>query len=202
MVEQESVALRQIWRKWYKPALDALFKEFESAGIRLTPDAAIEEMEGLFKSVLDRSESASESELKDNALNKMTFRFDDVAMTCEAHHYAVDLFYKYYFPRIPGSTGKARRGGTRLSETYLDEILKLHRQRKNPAQIAHLLGQPTDRVRHQVKIAEQRYREAIERVQQLGASQWARNITSESVPKPLIHARKRRHRSKPRATPN
>ena len=196
MNDQDSAALHRIWRKWYRPTLDDLFKESESAGLWLTPSAAIEEMAQCFKSVLDRSDAGGSSQLKDNLLGRATFRFDDVAMTCEAHHYAVDLFYKYYFPRTPASTGKARRGAPPLPREYLDRILQLRRQGLNPAQIASRLGQPTDRMRHQVKIAERRL--AAERIRRLKVAQSRGNITSELVSKPRFQARRRQQGSKSR----
>jgi KaiC/GvpD/RAD55 family RecA-like ATPase len=195
MVEQDSVVLHGIWCKWYKPTLDELFKEFESAGFWLTPDAAIEEMEKLFNRVLGRTEAAGGANPKNDAMQSTMFRFDHVAMTCEAHHYAVDLFYKYYFPRTPESKGKARRGTTRLPEKYLDRILKLLRRGKNYVQIAQLLGQPKDRMRHQVEIAEARFREVAARVRKLGAAQWSREFSGGPIPKTLNSGKERRQRS-------
>jgi hypothetical protein len=168
MAEQDSVTLRRIWRKWYRPALEDIFKDFESAGFALTPVDAIDEMFEMFKSVVTRGKSAGGSEPIDNALGKVMFRFDDIAMTREAHHYAVGLFYKYYFPRTVESKGKSRRGAPTLPMEHLDEILTLRRKGLNPAQIGKILGQPTDRMRHRVKIAEKVWREAIERVRKLG----------------------------------
>ena len=184
MAENNSAVLRRIWRQWYKPTLDDLFKEFESLSILLTPDAAIEQMDGLFKWVLDHTESADSSELTNDPIGRPTFRFDDVAMTREAHHYAVDLFYKYYFPREPGSQGKSRRGAPPLSMEYLDRILQLRRKGFNYVKIAEVLGQPKDRMRKQVEIAEKRYCEAVKRVRELGAAQSCKNGTNELALRP------------------
>jgi hypothetical protein len=177
MVEQDSVTLRKIWRKWYKLALDGLFKEFEAANILLTPDAAIEEMEKLFKGALDHNESVDDPEPTNNPIEKPRLRFDDIAMTREAHHYAVDLFYKYFFPHKPGSQGKPRRGAPPLSTEYLDRILQLRRKGLNYVKIAEVLGQPKDRMRKQVQIAEKRYREAAIRVRELGAAQLRKKVS-------------------------
>jgi hypothetical protein len=165
MAEKNSAVLRRIWRKWYKPTLDDLFKEYESIDVLLTPEAAIEKMEELFKWVLDRSESADSSEPTSNPIGRPTFRFDEVAMTREAHHYAVDLFYN--FPRKPGSQGKPRRGAPPLPMEYLDRILQLRRKGIKPFKIAEILGQPKDRMRKQIEIAERTWRQALEGIEQI-----------------------------------
>lgn len=88
-----------------------------------------------------------------------TLRFDFDAYRREAHHYAVDQFYKTYFPR--------RRGAPPLPDYYLDRILRLRRKGLNYVAIAEKLCQPKDKVRKQVEAAEKRRQEAVERIERI-----------------------------------
>jgi hypothetical protein len=87
------------------------------------------------------------------------FRFNYNAYRREAHHYAVDRFYKTYFPR--------KRGGEPLPEHYVDQILRLRREGLNYVVIAGRLGQPKEKMRKQVQAAEKRWRDAVERIERI-----------------------------------
>jgi hypothetical protein len=154
LAEKASVILRRVWRKWYKPVLDDLYELYERASFLLKPDQAIEKMEEAFRDALHRVETETVAEASPHARPTQVFRFDDSAFAREAHHYAVDLFYRTYFPRSP--EGKSRKGAPQLPTEYLDRILQLKRLGMNYVEIAKKLGQPKDRMRHQVKIAEKR----------------------------------------------
>jgi hypothetical protein len=165
MPEKDSTVLRRIWRKWYKPVLEDLFKECAAIRVQLTPDRAIEEMEVIFGDVFRTVSAGTGKEANKDPDGEpgLIFRFDEPAFTCEAHHYAVDLFYRTYFPR----GGTQRRGAPRLPTEYTDRIVRLKRQGMNYAQIAAMLGQPKDRMRKQVKAAEKRWQEAVCRIEEL-----------------------------------
>jgi hypothetical protein len=100
------------------------------------------------------------------------------------------------------SEGKAkdRRGAPSLPTEYLDRILQLRRQGLNPAQIADRFGQPKDRVRHQVKIAEKRYRDAVEEARKLGAAQWDGGVSTAEAGTELPSEVKRRGKRSIRQT--
>jgi hypothetical protein len=171
MGEKDSAVLRRTWRKFYKPTLDDLFKEYESIGILLTPCMAIEEMEQLFEDMSLRFEKDRRSETKKNpTAGHRYFRFDHVAFRREAHHYAVDLFYKTYYPRS---------GAPRLSIEYLGTVLELRRKGLNDPQIAERLGQSTDTIRKQIRIAKKRYREIVSSICELADR--ARHRESETA---------------------
>jgi hypothetical protein len=173
MAGKDSATLRQIWRKWYKPTLDDLFREYESIGILLTPCMAIEEMEQLFKAISLRFEEERRSEAKkDPTPGHRYFRFDHIAFRREAHHYAVDLFYKTYYPRS---------GAPQLSIEYLGAVLELRRKGLNDPQIAERLGQSTDTIRKQVRIAEKRYREIVSSIRELGERARHREARAEKA---------------------
>jgi hypothetical protein len=101
MVEKGSVILRRIWSKLYKPALGDLFRGAASKNVFLTPDAALEVIEQAFKSVFFLVDELTDSAVKKNLASapRLYFRFDRIAFRREAHHYAVDSFYKTYFAR-------------------------------------------------------------------------------------------------------
>jgi hypothetical protein len=153
LAEKDSVILRRAWRKWYKPVLDDLYESYERASLFLKPDQAMEEMEEAFRDMLQRVETETVAEASPHARPTRVFRFDDSAFAREAHHYAVDLFYRTYFPR----GGIQRKGAPALPKDYLQWILQLKREGMNPAEIAKKLGQPKDRMRKQVEIAEKRF---------------------------------------------
>lgn len=103
--------LRQIWRKLYKPTLDNLYRESASSRVRLTPDVALAEMEQVFQSVFQSVEAEGSSRTKRVPAPRpsLSFRFDRIAFRREAHHYAVNLFYKTYFSRKHESPRAASR---------------------------------------------------------------------------------------------
>jgi hypothetical protein len=173
LVESDSVVLRRIWRKWYKLTLDSLFSEFESKEFLLTPDVAIEKMELAFRRIL--SDSGSEAQPDSSSRPGQPFRFDETAFTREAHHYAVDLFYRTYFPREAGGERKSRKGAPQLSIEYLDRVLKLSDEGLEPHEIAERLGQSDpqarDRIRKQILAGRKRYIEIVHNIRKLGAAQ-------------------------------
>ena len=101
MVRKTAFILRRIWRKLYKPTLDNLYRESASSRVLLTPDLALTEMEQVFKSVFQGVEAEGSSASKKVPTPRLSlyFRFDRIAFRREAHHYAVNLFYKTYFSR-------------------------------------------------------------------------------------------------------
>jgi hypothetical protein len=128
MAQKGSVILRRVWRSLYKPALDGLFMQAKSKGVRLTPDVAIEEMEQAFKSVFlyveDKSRSGPKRDVTPGP--RLYFRFDRIDFRQEAHHYAVDSFYNMYFSRkhvlpraVPKIVGGHRRRSALLHGTVI-----------------------------------------------------------------------------------
>jgi hypothetical protein len=145
------IELRRMWRRRYMSVLDSIFEQCASNKILVGPDEAMDWMEGLLKSLVTTGEEAPN---EGSPRESPTFRFDDDAFRREAHHYAVDRFYKTYFPR--------RRGAPPLPSAYLDRILQLRRKGFNYVAIAKELGQPKDRMRKQVSIAERHRREVVD----------------------------------------
>ena len=154
---QTAKELREMWRKLYAHVLDSIFEECASNEITVGPDKAMDWMEGCFeKMASDGKQSSLDETISGSASN---LRFDFAAYRRDAHHYAVDRFYKTYFPR--------KRGAPPLPDFYFDPILRLRAKGMNSAAIADKLGQPKDRMRKQVAIAEKRWREAMERIEQI-----------------------------------
>lgn len=106
MLRKSLAALSRMWRTFYKPMLDNLFRESKSAGVRLMPDVAIDEMEQAFRSLFFSVDEASADTLKNapRPSRRLYFRFDRTSFRREAHHYAVDCFYDTYFPSKHAST--------------------------------------------------------------------------------------------------
>jgi hypothetical protein len=154
-VGQTAKALRATWRRHYRHLLDLIFEEYASDQITATPDEAMDLMdeltERLFKTIL-QSEQGRGASGSDSIL-----RFDYDAYRREAHHYAVDRFYKTYFRR--------KRGAPPLPTAYLDQILQLRFKGRNYVSIAEKLDQPKDKMRKQVKAAEIRWHEAVARIE-------------------------------------
>ena len=152
---QTANALREMWRKRYSQVLDWIFEEYAS-GKLIRPDDAMDLMEELLEKLVGEDEQSSLDRTTPRPVPIMRFDFD--AYRREAHHYAVDRFYKTYFPR--------KRGAPQLSEGYLDQILQLKSKGLNYVAIAEKLGQPKDRMRHQVKAAELYWNKVAERIKQ------------------------------------
>jgi hypothetical protein len=193
------ISLEGFKTKWidiFQQSLKDIFDAARISGVRLTPDKAM--------AMLDDDVAAFEKAggLEGNAGSASpslpALRIDVVAIRRKVHHCAVDLFYNTYFPRKAGTEGKPRRGAPSLSDEYLDQILQLCRKGLNYAQIADRLGEPKDRIRKRIEIAERRYREAVERVRELGAAQLRKNGPPERALRKRVHARKRQT-SGPRA---
>ena len=154
---QAARKLREMWRKRYTQLLDWTFEEYASREIMLRPDQAMDCMEDVLERWLSESK---QSKLDEDASHEAPlFRFNYAAYRREAYHYAVDRFYKTYFPR--------KRGGEPLPTSYLERILKLRREGKNPAQIATLMKQRKDTMGKQIAVAERRWHEAVARIEQI-----------------------------------
>ena len=104
----------------------------------------------------DDEQSKLDETMSDQVSN---LRFDFAAYRREAHHYAVDRFYKTYFSR--------KRGAPPLPTAYLDGILRLRFKGLNYVSIAEKLGQPKGRMKKQLETAEKRWREAVARIEQI-----------------------------------
>ena len=182
---QTAKELRATWRRHYKRLLDLIFEECASQNITATPDDAMNLMgeltESLFKAIL-QSKQDGDASGADSVL-----RFDYDAYCREAHHYAVDRFYKTYFPR--------KRGAPPLPKAYLDQILQLRFKGRNYVSIAEKLGQPKDKMRKQVKAAERRWREAVARID-LIKQQFPHLVAGETTTGPARKQRSPEQQSK------
>jgi hypothetical protein len=156
-VGQTAKELREIWRRHYTHVLDLIFEECAFYGITIEPDKAMEWMEGCLEKLVGDGKQSNRDETMHAPVSSL--RFDFAAYRRDAHHYAVDQFYKAYVPR--------KRGAPPLPDFYFDPILRLRTKGMNSAAIADKLGQPKDRMRKQVAIAEKRWREAMERIEQI-----------------------------------
>jgi hypothetical protein len=167
-VAHKSESLR-IWQNWSRPILDDLFSEAASRKIELMPDTAVAEMEEILKSVFEET-STKQPDNSRECLSQIR-RMDAVALRCDSHHYAVDLFYRTYHPHT---------GAPSLSVDYLDMLLTLESQGLNKIQIAEKLGAKTkdeikteaDRIRKAIKTARKLYKQKVEEIQELGSQQW------------------------------
>jgi hypothetical protein len=156
-VGQTAKELRKMWRTLYAHVLDSIFEECASNEITVGPDKAMDWMEGCFEKLASDGKQSSLDEAISGSTSNL--RFDFAAYRRDAHHYAVDRFYKTYFPR--------KRGAPPLPDFYFDPILRLRFKGWNYAAIADELGLPKERIRKQVPIAEKRWREAMERIEQI-----------------------------------
>jgi hypothetical protein len=156
-VGQTAKALRATWRTHYRRLLDLIFEEHSSQKIILGPDDAMDLMEELTESLFEANLQSKQG--GDASGSNSVLRFDYDAYRREAHHYAVDRFYKTYFPR--------KRGAPPLPTAYLDRILQLRFKGMNYVSIAEKLGQPKGRMKKQVEAAEKRWREALARIEQI-----------------------------------
>jgi hypothetical protein len=154
---QTAKALRELWRKRYEFILDVIFEEYAAEDITLLPDEAMASLERVLEKLVNDTEQSTPNVGVPRSVDVL--RFNRAAYRREAHHYAVDRFYKTYFPR--------KRGGEPLPEAYLDRILGFRFKGLNYVAIAKELGQPRDRVRKQVEAAEKRWQEAVEKIEQI-----------------------------------
>jgi len=155
---KEGIALRSMWRRLYRNFLDSIFEECASHHIALTPDFAVDFMEELLERIASTGQEAVGPD-KGAPRKPRIFRFDAPAFRREAHHYAVDRYYKTYFPR--------KRGAPPLPLDYLDRILTLRRKGWNDERIARQLGQPRDNIRKQISAAEKRWRDALDGIEKI-----------------------------------
>jgi hypothetical protein len=154
---QTAKELRQVWRKRYEFLLDSIFKECASREITLSPDEAMDWMEEFLNKLANDVERSKLDETRSDPVSIL--RFDATAYRREAHLYAVTRFYKTYFPR--------KRGAPPLPTAHLDRILQLRFKGMNYVSIAEKLGQPKGTMRKQVAIAERRWRQAMEKIEQI-----------------------------------
>ncbi len=154
---QAAKELRDVWRQRYKNLLDSIFEECASGEITLGPDEAMEWMEECLEKLASGNDQSKLGETRSGPVS--TVRFDVTAYRRETHHYAVDRYYKTYFPR--------RRGAPPLPDHYYDPILRLRFKGLNYAAIAEKLGVPKERIRKQVTVAEKRWREEMAKIEQI-----------------------------------
>jgi hypothetical protein len=173
-------AMKAKWSDSFDQFLEEIFVVARTNGFRLTPDQAMAELDEALASILATPDTPE----KDRGLTarpRLAVRIDIVALRCKVHHFAVDLFYKTYFPRRSGTEGKSRRGAPPLSTEYLGHVLMLSDRGLKPFEIAGKLGQSDprgkDRVRKQIAAAKKRYLEIVSNIRKLGAAQSRRNAS-------------------------
>jgi len=168
-------------------ALEEIFEIGRAGGYRFTPEEALSELDDMLHSILAELDSAEIVKGFPSAQVRLPIRIDFVAFRRHLHHYAVDLYYSYQYPRRPSAV-TPRKGAPRLSNEYLDQILKLVKEGRNPAQIALALGLTgpgaKDRVRKQIVTATNRYSAVVENIRRLGAAQLRRNAIDSSSDAP------------------
>jgi hypothetical protein len=141
---------KKTWRELYKPILDHLFASARSSGTFLTPDGAMAALKEDLATEFPSRKGAEPTK----GLTVRTYlrpRMDLVAGLREAHRYAVDLFYRTYFPR---------KGAPRTADQDLATMLSLREQGKNYRSIALFFGLPypesKDMIRKRIESARQR----------------------------------------------
>jgi hypothetical protein len=179
-------------REW----IDMIFELARADGSHLTPDEAMKTLDEVLKKW---SEVLAKQDLSAHDTRR-PIRIDVVASLQKIHHYAVDVYYKTYFPRRGGMEGKPRRGAPRLSMEYLERIRQLSRQGRNAAQIARELGQSdpgaVDRISKQIELADRRWAEIVADYQRRGQAQF----DAAALDKPKLREKRPRQR-KPRTKP-
>lgn len=180
---QAAKARRASWRAHYRHVLDLIFEEHAAQEIIVVPDEAVLLMEELTKHLFETILRTA----PDGDATASTVRFDYDAYRREAHHYAVDRFYKTYFQR--------KRGAPPLPTAYVDRIIGLRLQGLNYVAIAEKLGQPKGRMRKQVPAAERRWLQAVEKIEQL--KQRSPHLVFRE---PAVNVRKQRTRQAKRQT--
>lgn len=151
MTQGASLPGKKTWQNLYKSTLDLIFQECSQSKLVITADCAIDLMEELFAKMIERD--------KQSNAEPRASRLNFVALRCEAHHYAVDVFYKTYYGR--------KRGAASLSLEYLDRLLTLRRQGRNESQIASSLGQRKDTIRKQLQLAQSVWHEKVRKIEEL-----------------------------------
>ena len=168
---QAAKELREMWRKRYRHILDMVFEDCASNKFTIEPDQAMDLMEELLEKLVSNGEQSKHNQATPGT--RPIFRFDFDAYRREAHHYAVDRYYKTYFPR--------KRGAASLPTSYLDNILALRFKGLNYVAIAEKLGVPKDRMRKQVAIAERRWHEVVERIKKIGQNSPPQLVAKETA---------------------
>lgn len=152
-----SAELHATWKKRYKSTLDMIFEAYSSKGIEIAPDQAMEQMEELLTAL--PSGGVGTHACPNSRSTDRSFRFDATAFTCEAHHYAVDRYYKTYYGH-----GK---GAPPLPAEYLQKVLDLRRQGLSYGQIAVKLGQNKEAVQQQVANAVRLWKKKVSHIHEL-----------------------------------
>jgi hypothetical protein len=159
-VGQAANELREVLRKQYQFALDVIFAEHASSKLLVKPDTAMELAEDL---LYERVKKDVYEVTQNTSRPTAILRFDPAAIRREAHHYAVDQFYKTYFPR--------KRGAPPLPDSHIDRIIALRRKGLSRVataeKLAVELGLRLDTAKYQVAAAEKRWGELLERIEQL-----------------------------------
>src|SRR5262249_1814095 len=94
LVGQTAKELREMRRKRYTHLLDSIFEECASEGITVGPDKAMDWMEGCLEKLVSDGKQSSLDETMPAPVSSL--RFDFAAYRRDAHHYAVDQFYKTF----------------------------------------------------------------------------------------------------------
>jgi len=116
-VGKEVDVLKRIWRDvLYKPILDDFFANAQSIGAFLTPDAAMVALKEDLTALV--SETRSESAKASTVRPRQQPRMDLFAGLRDAHHYAVELFYK----NVLSAKGRATHSGRR--SYYLAQLTR------------------------------------------------------------------------------
>jgi hypothetical protein len=90
-----------------KMFLESIYDKAVAEGRTLFPDGAIKEWVEFHKNAA----KVEQEKIHISVIEKELQRFDEIAMLHKLHRYAVDLFYKHYFPR--------KSGAPPLSKPYL-----------------------------------------------------------------------------------
>jgi hypothetical protein len=152
---QTAKALRNEWRKFYSKVLNEIFEQATRLGLEIWPDDAVEALGYVMK----RENESRGLTAGGQRVGAPTLRFNAAAYRRDAHHYAVDRYYRTYHAR--------GRGGEPLSMSHVDRILSLRLEEglSIPA-IADRLGLRRDTAKYQVAVAEKRRNELIERLEE------------------------------------
>jgi hypothetical protein len=141
---------RLLWRDLFSASLDAIYQDSAARGAFLTPDAAMaalmDDLAALFP-----SRKGAESEMGTTARTHLQPRMDRIAGLRDAHRYAVNLFYRTYFPR---------KGAPPIPEDDLAKLLDLHERGLSYGQIAQEFKLPypqsKDMIRKRIAVAKQK----------------------------------------------
>lgn len=131
---------KAMWRALYRAILDTAFEDSSKSGLHMTPDQAIETLYSELaihfpKSKLTRTDGRP----------LLQPRIDLMAGRREAHHYAVDLYYRTYFAR--------NKGAPRVSESDNVKLLEARERGLTYRQIAEMTNLSIEAVRKRISRA-------------------------------------------------